>query len=63
MTPRPHITLVTGGCRSGKSRYAQQLAESLADARVMLATAEGLDDEMRDRIARHRADRRAGWRT
>ncbi len=63
MSSSPRITLVTGGCRSGKSRYAQALAESLRSSRVMLATAEGLDDEMRDRIARHQADRRQGWRT
>ena len=63
MSSSPRITLVTGGCRSGKSRYAQELAESLGASRVMVATAEALDDEMRDRIARHQADRRAGWRT
>ncbi len=63
MGTHPRITLVTGGCRSGKSRYAQELAESLGPMRVMLATAEALDDEMRDRIARHQADRRDGWRT
>ena len=63
MSPSPRITLVTGGCRSGKSRYAQSLAESLGESRVMLATAEARDDEMRDRIARHQADRGAGWRT
>ena len=50
MSSPPRITLVTGGCRSGKSRYAQALAESLAPSRVMLATAEAFDDEMRDRI-------------
>lgn len=63
MSASPNVTLVTGGCRSGKSRYAQSLAESLGPDRVMLATAEALDDEMRDRIARHQADRRSGWRT
>jgi adenosylcobinamide kinase/adenosylcobinamide-phosphate guanylyltransferase len=63
MSTHPRITLVTGGCRSGKSRYAQELAESLGPKRVMLATAEARDDEMRDRIARHQADRRDGWRT
>lgn len=63
MTIPPRITLVTGGCRSGKSRYAQQLVESLGSRRVMVATAEALDDEMRDRIVRHQADRGVGWRT
>lgn len=63
MSSRPRITLVTGGCRSGKSRYAQALAESLAPSRVMLATAEAFDDEMRDRISRHQSDRDETWRT
>lgn len=55
--------LITGGCRSGKSRHAQALAESLGSDRVYVATAEALDDEMTDRIARHQADRGVGWRT
>lgn len=63
MSSPPRITLVTGGCRSGKSRYAQALAESLAPSRVMLATAEAFDDEMRDRISRHQSDRDETWRT
>jgi len=57
------IVLVLGGARSGKSRYAQSRAESLAPSRVFVATAEAHDDEMRDRIARHRADRAKGWQT
>ncbi|MCK6504039.1 bifunctional adenosylcobinamide kinase/adenosylcobinamide-phosphate guanylyltransferase [Myxococcota bacterium] len=55
--------LITGGCRSGKSRRAQALAESLAADRVYLATAEPLDAEMSDRIRRHQADRGPTWRT
>jgi len=54
---------VLGGARSGKSRYAQARAEEMGQARVFVATAEAYDDEMRDRIARHRADRGAGWKT
>ncbi len=58
------IILITGGCRSGKSAFAQRLAEGLPDARVYLATAPVLDAEMAQRIARHQADRKtAGWKT
>jgi adenosylcobinamide kinase/adenosylcobinamide-phosphate guanylyltransferase len=58
-----HSLFVLGGARSGKSRYAQQRAEALAGRHVFIATAEAYDDEMRDRIARHRADRDARWST
>lgn len=54
---------VLGGARSGKSRYAQQRAEALPGRHVFIATAEAWDDEMADRIARHREDRDARWRT
>ncbi len=54
---------VLGGARSGKSRYAQGRAEALTGEPVFVATAEPFDEEMRDRIARHRADRDARWRT
>lgn len=62
-TAGPHVTLVLGGARSGKSRHAQQLAEAAAERRIFIATAEAFDDEMRDRIAHHRAARGAGWET
>ena len=55
--------LVIGGARSGKSRYARQLAEATASERVYLATAEAGDAEMAERIARHRRQRGEGWRT
>lgn len=55
--------LVIGGARSGKSRYAQARAEAFVGNHVFVATAEAFDDEMRDRIARHQADRDARWRT
>jgi adenosylcobinamide kinase / adenosylcobinamide-phosphate guanylyltransferase len=51
------IVLVTGGCRSGKSRFALNLAEATGATRLYLATAPILDPEMEDRIARHRAER------
>jgi len=54
---------VIGGARSGKSRYAQARAEAAGGDPVFIATAEAFDDEMRERIARHRADRDARWST
>ena len=57
------VTLYLGGARSGKSRLAQAAAEAIGGSPVYLATAQGWDDEMRDRIARHRDDRDARWRT
>ncbi len=52
-----------GGARSGKSSHAQSLAESLCERQVLVATAQALDDEMADRIARHIEDRGASWST
>ena len=57
------IILVTGGARSGKSRYAEQLAAGLGANIAYVATAKPLDAEMEDRIARHRRQRPAAWRT
>jgi adenosylcobinamide kinase/adenosylcobinamide-phosphate guanylyltransferase len=53
---RRKVTLVTGGARSGKSRYALELAAPYPQ-RAFVATAEAIDDEMRDRIRRHRDER------
>lgn len=62
MTAR--LALVLGGARSGKSRFAEGLAAAYGLDLVYMATAEAYDDEMRDRIARHRADRAdRRWRT
>lgn len=58
------LIFILGGARSGKSTYAQQLAGRLGgESVVYVATAEGGDDEMRARIAVHREERPAGWRT
>jgi adenosylcobinamide kinase/adenosylcobinamide-phosphate guanylyltransferase len=55
--------LLLGGARSGKSRIAQTRAEALPGELVYIATGEALDAEMAERIARHRAERGARWRT
>lgn len=54
------IALITGGGRSGKSSYAQRLAEALPDPRVYLATATPFDAELQERVAKHQEDRKAG---
>jgi adenosylcobinamide kinase/adenosylcobinamide-phosphate guanylyltransferase len=56
--------LVLGGARSGKSRQAETLAMEVEGQRIYIATAEITDDEMRERIAAHRAARDGkGWQT
>lgn len=55
--------LVLGGARSGKSRRALDLALQIGAKPVFVATAEPLDDEMADRIARHQDERGAEWST
>lgn len=58
------IILITGGARSGKSRHAQAMAETLPGPRLFVATSPVIDDEMHQRIARHQTDRQGqGWRT
>ncbi len=55
--------LIIGGAGSGKSRFAQELAPRLGDAVLFVATAEAGDEEMRQRIERHKKARSAAWRT
>jgi adenosylcobinamide kinase/adenosylcobinamide-phosphate guanylyltransferase len=59
----PRLVLVAGGARSGKSRFGLGRAQALGPRRLFIATAEPSDDEMRDRIARHRAERGGGFDT
>ncbi len=57
------FTLVLGGARSGKSAFAQAKAEAAAARPILIATGEAFDDEMRDRIERHRQARGERWTT
>jgi adenosylcobinamide kinase/adenosylcobinamide-phosphate guanylyltransferase len=56
-------TLVLGGARSGKSRYAETLILDQASQALYLATSMGLDGEMAQRIAQHRGRRDRRWST
>lgn len=56
------VTLITGGARSGKSRFAERRALELSASPIYLATAEALDAEMAARIAEHQARRGPQWR-
>lgn len=58
----PPLTLITGGAKSGKSRFAEGLTTG-ADRRIYIATAQVWDEEMRAKIDAHRADRGTGWTT
>lgn len=57
------VIFITGGARSGKSSFALKKAEELPGRKIYIATAEPLDEEMRQRILRHQKERSSEWRT
>ena len=57
------IILCSGGARSGKSEFAEQLALSLKGRKAYVATGQALDDEMKDRIKKHQLRRGKEWIT
>jgi len=61
MISKSEIVLLTGGVRSGKSRYAQSIAAKAGSRVYYIATAEALDPEMRKRIKAHRKSRPRNW--
>lgn len=58
-----HLLLVTGGARSGKSHYAVERASAWGSRILYVATCEPEDDEMRERVRRHQAERPGTWTT
>jgi adenosylcobinamide kinase/adenosylcobinamide-phosphate guanylyltransferase len=57
------IFFITGGARSGKSHFAQELAQTFPGPKAYLATAQSLDEEMAKRIHRHQKNRPKDWQT
>lgn len=58
-----NIVLITGGARSGKSTYAEKLAKETKGGVLYIATSIPFDDEMRDRVKKHKERRPATWYT
>ena len=63
MVASEKLILVLGGARGGKSAFAEKLAGQLGERVLYVATAQSLDEEMRERIRKHRDRRAAHWRT
>ncbi|WP_299433085.1 bifunctional adenosylcobinamide kinase/adenosylcobinamide-phosphate guanylyltransferase [uncultured Meiothermus sp.] len=61
---KTRLVLVTGGARAGKSAFAQEMSCTMGGEQVsLIATAQALDEEMRQRIEKHRAGRPTAWET
>lgn len=63
MIENSNITLVLGGARSGKSRFAEKFTSSMGLDKIYIATSQIFDDEMQTRVAKHQLDRGTGWHT
>ncbi|MEM6579334.1 MAG: bifunctional adenosylcobinamide kinase/adenosylcobinamide-phosphate guanylyltransferase [Pseudomonadota bacterium] len=59
----PAQSLILGGAASGKSAFAEGLVKNSGRPMIYLATAQAFDDEMRDKLERHKTQRGPGWRT
>jgi adenosylcobinamide kinase / adenosylcobinamide-phosphate guanylyltransferase len=57
------LCLITGGARSGKSTFAEKLARDLEESVLYIATSIVFDDEMKDRVRKHRQQRPSNWET
>jgi len=57
------IIFITGGARSGKSHFAQDLARGFSGPKAYLATAQAFDEEMAERIRQHKKNRPVDWQT
>ena len=58
------VILVTGGARSGKSLFAQELAERLGSEKIFVATCPVMDEELKERVEKHKKQREdRGWQT
>ncbi|EPG73710.1 putative bifunctional adenosylcobalamin biosynthesis protein CobU [Leptospira fainei serovar Hurstbridge str. BUT 6] len=58
------ISFITGGCRSGKSRFALENSNALTGSKIFVATCPKIDDEMDQRIQKHREERKdQNWET
>lgn len=63
MIRKDNVIVVLGGARSGKSTFAERLATNSGRSVAFIATATASDEEMRERIAKHRSSRPTGWHT